>query len=183
MKPVFSLCLCLLGAGCRTVTQPETAVPVALETQAASANSGGPVISVTRKSQEPSAVIANIYADLETGIKTGAPGAQDAAIRRLVELGDARAVVVLGGILEDENLSDQTRRVANAHPSGTDHVVYDTLAGMTVRALGKMGVAGFEHPDYSLEVVINKEEVARWRTWWREHKTSLIEQARLTTLR
>lgn len=187
MKLGLLLCCCLLWAGCLTVNPPASAGrgtqsgradAVSLEKSAVPV-SPGDLVGTPLRQLAPSAVASDIYGELETQIKTGAPGAQDAAIRRLAKMGDVRAVVVLGRILEDEALSDAARHVSTPHPTGTDAVVYDTLGGMSVRALGEMDAVRFEHPDYRLQVLVKKEEVARWRSWWREHKTSLLEQARL----
>ncbi len=120
----------------------------------------------------------NFYSELENKVRAGSLSAQSAAIRRLGELGDARAVVILGRLLEDAAVSDQTRGVSVSGLRGTDLVVYDTLAGLAVRALSRMNVADFQHPEYNFEAVIQKKDVEKWRAWWRENKATFIGKAR-----
>jgi hypothetical protein len=72
-------------------------------------------------------------------------------------------------------LSDQTRQGPNGK---LNDVVFDTLGGVVVRTLSKMNVADFQHPDYRMQIIIQKQDVEQWRTWWRENKAIFVEKAR-----
>lgn len=168
MKKLIYAGACLLVVGCKKPTPPEE-VPMP---------SGRYDTVVTVPDKQSDAPLARLYVELDSAIRTGTPGTQNAAIRRLGELGDHRAVVILGSLLEDAEVSDQARGLSNSNPSGSGLVVYDTLAGLAVRALSKMNVADFPHRDYNFEVIIPKDDIAAWRAWWRENKAPFIEKAR-----